>query len=74
MLICPFFSLIYFLWYLLIGSKHLGYVHAELLQIRPTAWAKSKNLQTNLSKTREMAVVRSNKASRATEASVTGGK
>src|SRR6218665_4186159 len=35
---------------------------------------KSKNLQINLSKTREMAVVRSNKPSHATKASVTGGK
>jgi len=58
--------------YLLIGSKHLGSVHAELLHI--TAWAKSKNLQINLSKMHEMAVVRSNKPSRATEASVTGGE
>src|SRR6218665_3696081 len=37
-----------------------------------TSWAKSKNLFINVNKTREMAIIRKNKASLATQSSITG--
>jgi Reverse transcriptase (RNA-dependent DNA polymerase) len=58
--------------YLLIGSRNITTAHEELKHI--TDWAHKKNLLINLSKTREMAVVRHNAPSLAQLPSVTGVK
>src|SRR6218665_2923362 len=56
--------------YLLIGSQNITTAQHEIQNI--TSWAKSKNLFINDNKTREMAIIRKNKASLATQPSVTG--
>ena len=56
--------------YLLIGWRYIATAQHEIQNI--TSWAKSKNLFINANKTREMAIIRKNKASLATQPSVTG--
>src|SRR6218665_1341699 len=51
--------------YLLIGSRFIATAQHEIQNI--TSWAKSKNLSINVNKTREMAIIRKNKASLATQ-------
>jgi len=56
--------------YLLIGSRNIETAQHEIQN--NTSWAKSKNLLSNVNKTREMAIIRKNMASLATQPSVTG--
>jgi len=55
--------------YLLILSRNIATAQHEIQNI--TSWAKSKNLSINVNKTMVMAIIRKNKASLATQPSVT---